>query len=44
MPPTVPINHYANPITNQNGQRPIPLFHANVFRLGPALNTLIFSK
>ena len=32
MPPTVPLNHYSRPETNEIGQDPIPLFHANVFR------------
>ena len=44
MPPTVPINHYTNPITNEMDRCPILLFHANVFKQWPALNTLVFSK
>ena len=33
MPPTIPINHYFYPRNQQRGKNPIPLFHANVFRL-----------
>ena len=31
MPPTVPINHYYQSITNKMIESPIPLFHACVF-------------
>ncbi len=42
MPPTIPINHYGDSRNQQNRTaRPISLFHANVFRRRPALNTLI---
>src|SRR6202789_3250680 len=45
MPPTIPINHYGDSRNQQNRTaRPILLFHANVFRRKPALNTLIFSR
>ena len=52
MPPTLPINHYPDPLQDNQlkigGQGPIPLSHANVFggrKLNlPALNTLIFSR
>jgi len=45
MPPTIPINHYGDSRNQQNRTaRPILLFHANVFRHRPALNTLIFSS
>jgi len=44
MPPTVPINHYASPITNQTDKHPIPLFHANVFRRGACLKHSNFFK
>ena len=45
MAPTVPINHYLGSANQQKqNQGPILLFHANVFKQMPALNTLIFSK
>ncbi|CAI2188880.1 16707_t:CDS:2, partial [Funneliformis geosporum] len=45
MPPTIPINHYIDPRNQQNRIGcPISLFHANVFKREPALNTLIFSS
>ncbi len=44
MPPTVPINHYTSPITNEMNKCPVLLFHANVFKPLSALNTLIFSQ
>ena len=36
MPPTVPINHYSDSITNKMNQSPIPLFHAKIFGQMPA--------
>ncbi|PKK64980.1 hypothetical protein RhiirC2_665695 [Rhizophagus irregularis] len=49
MPPTIPINHYVNPRNQQNKiERPISLFHANVFKrmtnlLTPKFNYELFN-
>ena len=37
MPPTVPINHYLSPQTNEKDISLIPLFHANVFKASACL-------
>ena len=44
MPPTVPINHYCNPITNKMDHSPIPLFHAFVFMAIACLEHSYFFK
>ncbi len=44
MPPTVPINHYLDPITNKTDLSPIPLFHACVFRANACLEHSDFFK
>ena len=44
MPPTVPINHYCNPITNTMDHSPIPLFHACVFMAIACLEHSYFFK
>ena len=44
MPPTVPINHYCNPITNKMDHSPIPLFHACVFMAIACLEHSYFFK
>ena len=44
MPPTVPINHYCNPITNKMDHSPIPLFHACVFKAIACLEHSNFFK
>jgi hypothetical protein len=44
MPPTVPINHYCNSITNKMNHSPIPLFHACVFMAIACLEHSYFFK